>query len=146
MLQEFAGEGIPVLASVVPAESFYSHLSDLLPLIMNKAVSLALPFPDEESPVVNCVLYKYLLFSQSDLQKSSCTVADRSFSVGTLSETLHSLAGVSGGRAVAGKLSNRLLPVLVSGVKDSDAEVRNNSVFGLGALAQAAGPIVSSYP
>ncbi|XP_017325180.1 importin-4 [Ictalurus punctatus] len=116
MLQEFAGEGIPVLASAVPAETFYSHLNDLLPLIMNKA-------------------------------KSSCTVADRSFSVGTLSETLHSLAGVSGGRAVAGKLSNRLLPVLVAGVRDSDAEVRNNSVFGLGALAQAAGPIVSSdYP
>lgn len=40
MLQEFAGEGIPILASAVPAESFYSHLNDLLPLIMNKAVSL----------------------------------------------------------------------------------------------------------
>lgn len=85
-------------------------------------------------------------FFSSGLQKSSCTVADRSFSVGTLSETLHSLVGVSGGRAVAGKLSNRLLPVLVGAVKDSDAEVRNNSVFGLGALAQAAGPIISSYP
>ncbi|KAF7708017.1 importin-4 [Silurus meridionalis] len=116
MLQEFAGEGIPVLASAVPAETFYSHLNDLLPLIINKA-------------------------------KSSCTVADRSFSVGTLSETLHSLAGVSGGRAVAGKLSNRLLPVLVAAVRDGDAEVRNNAVFGLGALAQAAGPIISSdYP
>ncbi|KAM9488712.1 importin-4 [Clarias gariepinus] len=114
MLQEFAGEGIPVLASAVPADTFYSHLNDLLPLIMNKA-------------------------------KSSCTVADRSFSVGTLSETLHSLAGVSGGRAIAEKLSNRLLPVFVSGVKDSDAEVRNNSVFGLGALAQAAGPLISSH-
>lgn len=44
MLQEFAGEGIPVLASAVPAESFYSHLNDLLPLIINKAVSLSLPF------------------------------------------------------------------------------------------------------
>lgn len=53
---------------------------------------------------------------------------------------------VSGGQGVAGRLSNRLLPVLVAGVKDSDAEVRNNSVFGLGCLAQAAGPIVVSYP
>lgn len=44
MLQEFAGEGIPVLASAVPAETFYSHLNDLLPLIMNKAVSLTPPF------------------------------------------------------------------------------------------------------
>lgn len=116
MLQEFAGEGIPVLASALPAETFYPHLNDLLPLIMSKA-------------------------------KPSCTEADRSFSIGTIGETLHSLVGVTGGRAVAGRLSNRLLPVLVGGVKDSDAEVRNNSVFALGALAQAAGPIVASdYP
>ncbi|KAI4900020.1 hypothetical protein NFI96_023285 [Prochilodus magdalenae] len=116
MLQEFAGEGIPILAAAAPAETFYTHLNDLLPLIMNKA-------------------------------KPSCTVADRSFSVGTIAETLHSLVSVSGGRAIAGRLSNRLLPVLVAGVKDSDAEVRNNSVYGLGALAQAAGPIISTdYP
>ncbi|XP_016300124.1 importin-4-like, partial [Sinocyclocheilus anshuiensis] len=92
MLQEFAGEGIPVLASAVPAETFYPHLNDLLPLIMSKA-------------------------------KSSCTEADRSFSVGTIGETLHSLVDVAGCRVVAGRLSNRLLPVLVAGVKDSDAEV-----------------------
>uniref|UniRef100_A0A8C1C6R0 Importin 4 n=1 Tax=Cyprinus carpio carpio TaxID=630221 RepID=A0A8C1C6R0_CYPCA len=116
MLQEFAGEGIPVLASALPAETFYPHLNDLLPLIMSKA-------------------------------KPSCTEADRSFSIGTIGETLHSLVSVAGGRAVAGRLSNRLLPVLVAGVRDSDAEVRNNSVFALGALAQAAGPIVASdYP
>lgn len=116
MLQEFAGEGIPLLASAVPADTFLPYLNELLPLIMNKS-------------------------------KSSCTVADRSFSLGTIGETLQSLCGVSGGRGVAGRLSNRLLPVLVAGVKDSDSEVRNNSVFGLGALAQAAGPlIVQDYP
>ncbi|XP_035474891.1 importin-4 isoform X1 [Scophthalmus maximus] len=116
MLQEFAGEGIPLLASSVPADSFAPFLNDLLPLIMSKA-------------------------------KSSCTVAERSFSVGTIGEILQSLASVSGGRGVAGRLSNRLLPVLVAGVRDSDAEVRNNSVFGLGCMAQAAGPIVvSDYP
>ncbi|KAM7370066.1 hypothetical protein PAMP_011351 [Pampus punctatissimus] len=113
MLQEFAGEGIPLLASSVPADSFAPFLNDLLPLIMSKA-------------------------------KSTCTVADRSFSVGTIGEILQALVGVSGGRGVAGRLSNRLLPVLVAGVRDSDAEVRNNSVFGLGCLAQAAGPIVIS--
>ncbi|XP_071384446.1 importin-4 isoform X2 [Centroberyx affinis] len=116
MLQEFAGEGIPLLASAVPADTFAPFLNDLLPLIMSKA-------------------------------KSSCTVADRSFSMGTLGEILQALVSVSGGRGVAGRLSNRLLPVLVAGVRDSDAEVRNNSVFGLGSLAQAAGPIVvSDYP
>ncbi|CAL8321076.1 unnamed protein product [Boreogadus saida] len=116
MLQEFAGEGIPVLASAVPADVFLPYLNDLLPLIMNKA-------------------------------KASCTVADRSFSVGTLGEVLQSLVTVSGGQAVAGRLANRLLPVLVAGVRDSNSEVRNNSVFGLGALAEAAGPvIVSDFP
>lgn len=116
MLQEFAGEGIPLLASAVPADQFSPFLNELLPLIMSKA-------------------------------KTSCTVADRSFSLGTLGETLHALVGVAGGGAAAGRLSNRVLPVLVSGVRDSDAEVRSNSVFGLGALAQAAGPIIAQdYP
>ncbi|KAA8580916.1 hypothetical protein FQN60_013874 [Etheostoma spectabile] len=116
MLQEFAGEGIPLLASSVPAENFAPFLNDLLPLLMSKA-------------------------------KSTCTVADRSFSVGTIGEILQSLMSVSGGQGVAGRLSNRLLPVLVAGVRDSDPEVRNNSVFGLGCLAQATGPIcVSDYP
>lgn len=40
MLQEFAGEGIPLLASSVPADSFAPFLNDLLTLITNKAVSL----------------------------------------------------------------------------------------------------------
>lgn len=116
MLLEFAGEGIPLVAAAVPADSFFPYLNDLLPLIMSKA-------------------------------KSSCTDAERSFSIGTISEILEALVNVSGGRGVAGRLSNRLLPVLVAGVKDNDAEVRNNAVFGLGCLAQAAGPIVvSDYP
>ncbi|XP_075936701.1 importin-4 [Anarhichas minor] len=116
MLQEFAGEGIPLVASSVPADTFAPFLNDLLPLLMSKA-------------------------------KSSCTVADRSFSVGTIGEILQALVGVSGGQGVAGRLSNLLLPVLVAGVRDSDPEVRNNSVFGLGCLAQAAGPICASdYP
>lgn len=40
MLQEFAGEGIPLVASSVPADHFAPFLNDLLPLIMSKAVSL----------------------------------------------------------------------------------------------------------
>ena len=79
-------------------------------------------------------------------KKPSCSVAERSFSVGTIGEILQALATVSGGQGLAGRLSNRLLPVLVGGVRDSDPEVRNNSVFGLGCLAQAAGSVVVSYP
>lgn len=40
MLMEFAGEGIPLVASAVPADKFAPFLNDLLPLIMSKAVSL----------------------------------------------------------------------------------------------------------
>ncbi|KAM9712667.1 importin-4 [Menidia menidia] len=116
MLQEFAGEGIPLLAASVPADKIAPFLNDVLPFIMSKA-------------------------------KSSCTVADRSFSLGTIGEILQALVTAPGGRGLAGRLSNRLLPVLVAGVRDSDPEVRNNSVFGLGCLAQAAGPIIlSDYP
>ncbi|XP_069044135.1 importin-4 isoform X2 [Lepisosteus oculatus] len=116
MLQEFAGEGIPLLAAAVPGETFSPYLNELLPLLINKT-------------------------------KPSCTVADRSFSLGTLAEILQALGGVSGGAPVAVQLASRLLPVLVGGVRDSDAEVRSNSVFGVGALAQACGPALSQdYP
>ncbi|XP_061614614.1 importin-4 [Phyllopteryx taeniolatus] len=116
MLQEFAGEGIPLLAASVPANNFAPLLNDLLPLIMNKT-------------------------------KSSCTEAEKSFSLGTIGEILEALISTPGGRELAGQLSHRVLPVFVAGVKDGDAEVRNNSVFGLGCLAQAAGPLVASdYP
>lgn len=116
MLQEYAGEGIPLLAAAVPADAFAPFLNDLLPFIINKT-------------------------------KSSCTVAERSFSVGTIGELLSALAKAQGGRALAGRLSNRLLSVLVAGAKDTDGEVRNNSVYALGCLAEAAGPIVASdYP
>lgn len=40
MLQEFAGEGIPLLASAVPATEFAPFLNELLPLIIKKSVSL----------------------------------------------------------------------------------------------------------
>lgn len=42
MLLEYAGEGIPIVASSVPAGSFAPFLNDLLPLLMSKAVSLDL--------------------------------------------------------------------------------------------------------
>lgn len=116
MLQEYAGEGIPLVAAAVPADAFAPLLNDLLPMIINKS-------------------------------KSSFPVAERSFSVGIIGELLAALVKAQGGRGLAGRLSNRLLPVLVTGTKDSDEEVRTNSVYALGCLAEAAGNvIVSDYP
>uniref|UniRef100_A0A8C9U9Q3 Importin 4 n=1 Tax=Scleropages formosus TaxID=113540 RepID=A0A8C9U9Q3_SCLFO len=101
MLQEFAGEGIPLLAAAVPAETFSPHLRELLPLIVSKAVSLASP------PNMSYVSTWQL----------------------------------------AGELSEQLMPVLVTGAKDCDAEVRSNSVFALGALAEhAQEPWFIGYP
>lgn len=45
MLQEFAGEGIPLLASCVPADKLAPFLNDLLPLIINRTVSVRLNTP-----------------------------------------------------------------------------------------------------
>ncbi|KAA8580975.1 hypothetical protein FQN60_013933, partial [Etheostoma spectabile] len=116
LLQNFAREGIPLLASSVPADNFAPFLNDLLPLIMSKA-------------------------------KPMCELVDRFYSLGTIGEILQSLKSVSGGQRVAGQLSNRLLPVLVAGVRDSVSRIRYKSVFGLGCLFQATGPIcVSDYP
>ncbi|XP_066578957.1 importin-4 [Amia ocellicauda] len=116
MLQEYAGEGIPLLAAAVSADVFAPFLDELLPLLLSKT-------------------------------KPSCTVAERSFSLGTLAEMLQALGGVSGGGAVAARLAARLLPVLVGGARDSDAEVRSNSVFGVGVLAQACGAaLTQDYP
>lgn len=39
MLQEFAGEGIPLLAAAASVDAFAPHLREMLPLIINKAVS-----------------------------------------------------------------------------------------------------------
>ncbi|CAL1596751.1 unnamed protein product [Knipowitschia caucasica] len=104
-------------------------------------VAAAVP-ADAFAPFLNDLLPTLL-----NKTKSTCTVADRSFSVGTIAELLAALAKVPGGQRLAGRLSNRLFPVLVTGTKDPDDEVRNNSVYAMGCLAEAAGPIVvSDYP
>ncbi|XP_032408026.1 importin-4-like [Xiphophorus hellerii] len=115
LLQFYAGEGILLVTSSVPADKFAPYLNDLLLIIMSKSIS-----------------------SRTCRHFSSAMM---------IVEIFHNLKMLSGGREVAGQLWNGLLPVLVAGVKDSDAEVRSNSVFGLGCLAQAARPLaVSDYP
>lgn len=40
----------------------------------------------------------------------------------------------------------QLLPALISGAQDKDDEVRSNSVFGLGVLAEHGGASMHKYP
>uniref|UniRef100_A0A8C4SHZ2 Importin 4 n=1 Tax=Erpetoichthys calabaricus TaxID=27687 RepID=A0A8C4SHZ2_ERPCA len=119
MLQEYAGEGIPLLAKACGVQTFAPYFAGFLPLLLPKT--------------------------------KSSSVADRSFSIGTIAETLAALgeAAKAGGASgtVSSHFAQRLLPVMVAGVRDEDDEVRSNSVFGLGALMEACGDSVSQqYP
>jgi len=60
--------------------------------------------------------------------KKSCSVAERSFSVGTLSEIVVALEG----NVVP--LVPTLLPVFYQSIEDKDEEVRSNAAFGIGVL------------
>nr|XP_048676131.1 importin-4 isoform X3 [Caretta caretta] len=73
--------------------------------------------------------------------KPSCSVAERSFAVGTLAETLGGL-----GRATA-PFVPRLLPAFLRAARDPDPEVRSNGIFALGVLAEHGGEaLLPHYP
>ncbi|XP_027970574.1 importin-4 [Eumetopias jubatus] len=72
-------------------------------------------------------------------QKQGCTVAEKSFAVGTLAESIQGLGGTSA------QFVSRLLPVLLSTAREADPEVRSNAVFGLGVLAEHGGRPAQEY-
>ncbi|XP_019569932.2 importin-4 isoform X1 [Rhinolophus sinicus] len=75
------------------------------------------------------------------LCKTSCTVAEKSFAVGTLAESIQGLG------AASAQFVSRLLPVLLSAAREADAEVRSNAIFGLGVLAEHGGrPAQEHFP
>ncbi|XP_043835956.1 importin-4 isoform X2 [Dromiciops gliroides] len=65
--------------------------------------------------------------------KPGGSVAEKSFAVGTLAEVVQGLG------AFSAQFVSRLMPVLLSAARDSDAEVRSNAVFGLGVLMEHGG-------
>ncbi|XP_048218679.1 importin-4 [Perognathus longimembris pacificus] len=65
--------------------------------------------------------------------KQGCTVAEKSFAVGTLAECIQGLG------AASGPFVSRLLPALLGAAREADPEVRSNAVFGLGVLAEHGG-------
>uniref|UniRef100_A0A6I8P8H9 Importin 4 n=2 Tax=Ornithorhynchus anatinus TaxID=9258 RepID=A0A6I8P8H9_ORNAN len=66
--------------------------------------------------------------------KPSCSVAEKSFAVGTLAEAVQGLGPASA------QFVSRLLPALLEAAREPDPEVRSNAVFGLGVLAEHGGP------
>ncbi|KAM9202409.1 importin-4 isoform 2-T2 [Dugong dugon] len=74
-------------------------------------------------------------------QKQGCTVAEKSFAVGTLAESIQGLG------AASAQFVSRLLPVLLSTTREADPEVRSNAIFGLGVLAEHGGhPAQAHFP
>ncbi|XP_074090906.1 importin-4 [Macrotis lagotis] len=72
--------------------------------------------------------------------KPSCSVAEKSFAVGTLAEAVQGLGSSSP------QFVSRLMPVFLSFARDADAEVRSNAVFGLGVLVEHGGrPALEHY-
>ncbi|XP_053323898.1 importin-4 [Spea bombifrons] len=71
--------------------------------------------------------------------KPSCSPAEKSFSVGTLAESMIALG------PAAIQFVPHILPAFLSGARDEDDEVRSNSVFGLGALAEHGGQFMHQH-
>ncbi|KAM6200920.1 importin-4 [Rhynchocyon petersi] len=72
--------------------------------------------------------------------KQGCTVAEKSFAVGTLAESIQGLG------AASAQFVSRLFPVLLSNAREADPEVRSNAIFGLGVLAEHGGRPAQEYP
>ncbi|XP_057344535.1 importin-4 isoform X4 [Manis pentadactyla] len=73
--------------------------------------------------------------------KQGCTVAEKSFAVGTLAESVQGLG------AASAQFVSQLLPVLLSSTREVDPEVRSNAIFGLGVLAEHGGrPAQEHFP
>jgi len=65
--------------------------------------------------------------------KKHCSVAERSFAVGAIADSMEPLQGV------LAPFVPHLLPLFVEMLKDSEDDVRNNAVFGLGEFVLWAG-------
>lgn len=67
-------------------------------------------------------------------------MAEKSFAVGTLAESIQGLG------AASAQFVSRLFPVLLNSAREADPEVRSNAIFGLGVLAEHGGCPAREYP
>ena len=73
-------------------------------------------------------------------QRTTSKVAEKSFAIGTVAETLESMGDAAGGFVDA------LYPVVMTTLRDADEEVRSNAVYCLGVLSANGGPPALPYP
>ncbi|XP_064467073.1 importin-4-like [Ornithodoros turicata] len=112
-------------------EVLIESAGDLVP-----ALAKAVP-PEKFAPYLAGLLPLFL----AKLKKQSSS-SEKSYAVGILAETVEGL-----GKAGVGPFCQPLLPVFLNSMRDKDAEVRSNSVFGLGVLAENAGDVLKTqYP
>lgn len=145
MLLEHAGEAIPALAAAAGGDAFAPFFAGFLPLLLCKTVSALSSGFEPRSACAPCAQFPTWSQSQADShssphQKQGCTVAEKSFAVGTLAESIQGLG------AASAQFVSRLLPVLLSTAREADPEVRSNAVFGLGVLAEHGGRPAQEYP
>ncbi|XP_049982054.1 importin-4 [Alexandromys fortis] len=73
--------------------------------------------------------------------KQNSTVAEKSFAVGTLAESIQGLGIASA------QFASRLFPILLNSAREADPEVRSNAIFGLGVLVEHGGrPAQDHFP
>ena len=77
--------------------------------------------------------------------KKHCTVAERSFVLGSFAECMKPLG--AGGDHTLQPFIQHLLPVYTAAFKDEDKDVRNNAIYGIGELALHGGvPVRNHFP
>lgn len=120
-LIEYAGDVLPALGSAMTPQEFAPYFAGLLPSILQRTVR---DFPS----ILVAILFLFFLFFFRRLQKKHCTIAEKSFSAGVLAVCMEPLDGV------LEPFVPHLYTAFTTLMRDSDSEVRNNSVFGLGEL------------
>lgn len=74
------------------------------------------------------------------MQKKNRSIAEKSFAVGTLAETIEALG------PYVNPFVQHLLPAISNMLKEENDEVRSNAVFGLGVLAASGAETAMMYP
>ncbi|XP_078483231.1 importin-4-like isoform X1 [Ciona intestinalis] len=109
-------------------EMLIEYCGDVFPVLAEKLQSSFLPY------------FMACLPTLIGKLKPICSSSERSFGAGTIAETIDKLG--PGGSA---EILQHVVPRFIQLSRDSEAEVRNNSIYGLGVLLQNGGPASTQH-